>query len=390
MTVPQSVVAPPIEEPAPFGLFSAAHMLPLTGHEEWGISYDIVCGDPPTAWPGACRVSGPPEPATRTITITLTGQHIVGPPEHYTVTASATVDGGPARTVDVTYAGAGPFPMPTNGTPVIIADNPTPTSGILEFTDRATGETAQFSITQAADGSLDANTVVIPVIDAPEIPAKTGGYPATNVTASPFAVYAAETCWMGLSNREVSERARYRLSLIEEVAVERAFWTGEWGNRPALATSNPVILPDPGTGAATPVDLTTAMSLLEAWIGAGGTRGFLHVSRRVGAVASDSHTVRRVGDRLETLLGNVWIFGGGYPATGPTGQPAPGPNQVWMFATRQPTVRRTEVIVPGEIADGTALNFRSNDAFVLAERVYIVDFPCRSAAVLVDLSTCRC
>lgn len=391
MTVPESVVAPPVEEPAPFGLFSAAHMLPLTGHEEWGITYDVVCGDPPTAWPGACRVTGPPVPVTRTITVQVSGQQIVGPPEQFTVSVSASVDGGPERLLDVTYGAAGPVEVATDGVAVVVADNPTPTSAELTIVDRTTGETAgPFPLTQNPDGTVDADSFVFPVDDPAELPSKTGGQRAVNVAASPFAVYAAETCWMGLSNREVSERARYRLSLIEQTAVERAFWTGEYGNTPALATSSPVILPDPGGGAVTPVDLTTGMSLLEAWIGAGGTRGFLHASRRVGAVASELHYVARVGDRLETLLGNVWVFGSGYPTSGPTGQPAPGPNQAWMFATRQPTVRRTEVIVPGEVANGTALNFRTNEAFVLAERVYIADFPCRSAAVLVDLSTCRC
>lgn len=391
MTVPESVVAPPVEEPAPFGLFSAAHMLPLNGHEEWGITYDVVCGDPPTVWPGACRVTGPPTPVTRTVTVLISGQHIVGPPEHFTITIAATVDSGPTdRVLDVTYGSTGPFELRPDGMPVVISDNPTPLSDILGIVDRNTGQTISPLITQNPDGTTDITSVTVEPVDPDESPAKSGGQQATNVAASPFAVYAAETCWMGLSNREVSERARYRLSLIEQTAVERAFWTGEYGNTPALATSSPVILPDPGVGAPIPVDLTTGMSLLEAWIGAHGTRGFLHASRRVGAVASELHYVERVGDRLETLLGNVWVFGSGYPTSGPTGQSAPSPNQAWLFATRQPTVRRTEVIVPGEVANGTAFNFRTNEGFVVAERVYVADFPCSSAAVLVDLSTCRC
>ena len=82
------------------------------------------------------------------------------------------------------------------------------------------------------------------------------------------------------------------------------------------------------------------------------------------------------------------MLGGGYGHSGPVGQPVLDPyaNQAWIYATRQVTVRRTEIFVPGDIESGTALNWAHNNAFVVAERVYVVDFPCQSAAILVDLT----
>lgn len=386
MTMPESVVAPPVEVPAAFGLYSAARMLPLSGHDEWGITYDVICGDAPGMWPGACRpMIPPPGPITRTITLTLTGAHIVGPPEQYTVTASATVDSGPERILDVRYGASGPFVVRTDGVPVLIADNPTPGTAVLTFTDVATGDVAgPFPVTQAADGSLSVTTITHQVEDPPGPPEKLGGAAPVTVVATPFVVYAAETCLLGFTPQEIGERARRRLALIEQTAVEREFWTGEHGTTPALATADVDIL-----AGGPPVDLVTGLSLLEQWLGETGVTGFIHVNRGAAAVASELSLVERVGSRLETKIGNVWVFGGGYPTSGPAGTAAP-PGQAWMFATRQPTVRRTEVLVPGDVANGTAFNFRQNEAFVVAERVVVADFPCKTAAVLVDLTVCRC
>lgn len=387
MTMPETTVPPPTETPALYGLFSAARMLPLNGHEQFGIAYEIVCGEQPNVWPGPCRAMVPPTQITRTITVTISGARIVGPPEQFTVSVAATVDGGDAgRVLEVSYGAAGPVDVPADGSTVLVADNPTATSATLTVVDRNTGTSDAVAVTQNADGSVAPTTLTFTVLDG-EPPEKIPGAPAERVTATPLVVYGAEQCLMGLTAREIVDRARQRLALTEQTTVERAFWTGEYGNGPALATSDPVILEPSDVGTA--VDIVTAVSRLEEWLGQFGAVGFLHASRGVSAVAA-SHGLHRSpsSSRLETHLGNVWVFGGGYGHSGPTGQPVlePYADTAWIYATRQVTVRRTEVIVPGDIESGTALNWAQNNAFVVAERVYVVDFPCQSAAILVDLT----
>lgn len=271
-----------------------------------------------------------------------------------------------ALSFDASTAGNGRF----NTTPTLFPTTGSTTSAFYG---------PDFTYTVGAAGSTATLT-----FDANEIPEdKLPGAPAVEVEATPFAVYAVEECLLGLSAQERNERARQRLALIEQGVVEEVFWTGRLGNTPALATGAPFLVADPDT----PVDLVTGVSLLEQWLGRNsGATGFLHVNRGAAAVAAEHQQTVRAGNQLQTHLGNTWVFGGGYPTSGPTGQPAPTGREVWMFATRQVTVRRTEVAIPEE----PIVDWRKNRAMVLAERVYVVDYPCQAAAVLVDLSLCPC
>jgi hypothetical protein len=305
----------------------------------------------------------------------------------YEVFLTATVDSGPPRVLNVTVNGGPVVVVTTGDPPTEIFESTSSGSRTIDVTDVASGEDTSFAVNQDGGGTIVMAPVefeVFDLVDAEKIP----GLPATRVIATPFLVYGLETCLLGLTMDETIERARLRLAANEDLTVEYNFWTGEIGNTPNLAGSTPEIL---GGSAVIPVDLTTGLSLLEEWLGL-HTRfiGFIHVNRAAAAVAAESTLATRAGNRLETSLGNVWVFGSGYPRTGPEGQPAPTGRQFWMFATRQPTIRRTEIFVPAELGDGAALNYRKNNAFVLAERVYVVDFPCETAAVKVDLSLCRC
>lgn len=387
--MPASVVQPPVETPALFGLLSAARLLPLSGHDEFGVAYLVVCDTPVRVWPGACRPVVPtPAPVTRTITVTLTGARTgVDPDFTYTISAQATVDGGPQRTLSISVGGQTPVTISTGlpAVPVYTAEAADATIAVT-VTDVLTDTDHVYEVAQAdVTGAVTPATETFEVEDDAE-PEKLTGAPLQHVTATPFGVYGVETCLMGITPQENAERARARLALIEQPSVERAFWTGEYGNTSALATSEPEILGTP----ATPVDITTGLSLLEEWLGqVSGSVGFIHVNRGAAAVAAENRLITRVGARAETEIGNVWVFGGGYPKTGPTGQAAPTGRQLWMFATRQPTIRRTDVILPGDPASG-ALNWSKNSTFTVAERIYVIDFPCQAAAVKIDLAECRC
>jgi hypothetical protein len=388
MTMPESVVTPPVETPALFGLLSAARLLPLTGHDEFGVQYDVVCDNPVLVWPGACRPVVPtPAPVTRTITVTLTGTRTGSDPTFtYTIAAKAVIDGGPPRMVTVTVDGQAPVTITTGLPPAQVYTDPDAGTAIgVVVTDTATDTEHDYAVDQdATTGAVTPASEAFTVEDPAE-PEKLAGTAAQRVVGIPFGVYGVETCLMGVTPEENAARARARLALIEQPSVERAFWTGEYGNSSALATSDPEILANPSTT----VDLTTGLSLLEQWLGeVAGAVGFIHTNRGAAPVAAHNNLINRVGARAETEIGNVWVFGGGYPTTGPAGQAAPIGRELWMFASRQPTIRRTEVIVPG---DATAtLNWSKNSTFTIAERIYVIDFPCQTAAVKVDLSKCLC
>lgn len=389
MTMPASVVQPPVETPALFGLLSAARLLPLSGHDEFGVQYLVICDNPVRVWPGACRPVVPtPAPVTRTITVTLTGARTgVDPDFTYTISAKATVDGGPQRTLTISVGGQPPITISTGLPAVAVYTDDAAGSDIpVAVTDILTDTDHDYTVDQAADtGAVTPAAEPFEVEDDAD-PEKLTGAALEHVTATPFGVYGVETCQMGITAEENAERARARLALIEQPSVERAFWTGEYGNTSALATSEPEILGNP----ATPVDITTGLSLLEEWLGqVSGAVGFIHVNRGAAAVAAENRLITRTGPRAETEVGNVWVFGGGYPKTGPAGQAAPTGRQMWMFATRQPTIRRTDVIMPGDPASG-ALNWSKNSTFTVAERIYVIDFPCQAAAVKIDLAECRC
>lgn len=385
--MPTTPVSPPQETPALYGLFTAARLLTLTGHDQGGINYDVVCDTTLKYWPGVCRPIPPGPPLQRNITVSFVGARSGADPNFtYTITAQATVDSGPERTLTIAVDGGAPQEISTGAAPIEIFSGTTSGAHQVVLTDTVTGTASPATaITQAVDGAVTPASMQLAVED-PTTAEKLAGAAALNVQATPFVIYGVEACLFGLSFDEQVARARQRLSLIEQPAVERTFWTGEQGNTPALATSSPTVLAPESA----PVDITTGLSLLEQWLGQNTTMtGFIHVNRRAAAVASEKSLINRVGSRLETELGNVWVFGGGYPTSGPGGG-SPPPDVVWMFASRQPTVRRTEVIVPAEPDNGATINVIRNYSFVVAERVFVVDFPCQTAAVAVDLSACRC
>lgn len=387
--MPGSVVAPPVETPAVYGLFSAARLLPLTGHEQLGIQYEALCDRPSDrVWPGACRPLRPGPDVTRTITVTLAGARTGTSPNFtYTVTAIAGVDSGPHRELSVVVNGGAPVTI-TTGTAAPTEIHSSATADVLNLTvtDTATATDETWTVTQNADGTLTATSDAFTVTEPGEL-TKLVGAGTSPVQAPPFAVYGVEDCALGLTHDELANRARQRLANTEQPAVEHVFWTGEFSDGPALATSTPTVL-----NSGDPTSLVDAVGRLEEWLGqAAGVVGFLHTSRVAAAHASHLAIASRASNRLETSIGNVFVFGGGYPRTGPTGTAAPpaGGTQLWMFATRQPTVRRSEVFVPAEPQSGS-FSFARNKNVIVAERVYVVDFPCQTAAVLVDLSLCPC
>ncbi|MFR9675842.1 hypothetical protein [Streptomyces sp. TR02-1] len=218
-------------------------------------------------------------------------------------------------------------------------------------------------------------------------PQKKSERSTTQVVASPFVLYVADNCpSLGRQQDDARRQLRQRLTSGEEAAVEYLLWTGALGTTPSLAGNAEVLT-------TTPHELEEAVGLLEHWLaasssypdgtappfpGAPGSLGVLHAPRYLTPKLTSLRVLDTGGPQAEDPLGNRWALGGGYPGTGPAARPAD--QAVWLYATRPVTVRRSEVIEPADWSTG-ALDTRTNDTMLLAERMYVLDFPCVAAAV---------
>lgn len=203
--------------------------------------------------------------------------------------------------------------------------------------------------------------------------------------ALPFAVYGGVVCGsVGYTREQWNERALRILELSGQRAAENALWTGAGGNLPALNATGTT---DVTGGVAT--DITTAVGLLENWLGTNyAGRGNLHAMRNVAGLASKNRQTHRDQDNpvpsLVTTLGTRWVFGAGYDGTGPAAA-APGTGKTWIYATGQVAIARGDARAPASIE--AELNRVTNQVFALAEQPYLIALDGTAhAAALVDLT----
>lgn len=182
----------------------------------------------------------------------------------------------------------------------------------------------------------------------------------------PFAVYGFYNCRaFSRSLDEAEAFARAHLANGEERAVERALAVGDLDNAPNFTDAVDVT---PAGGATDP---TSAVGLLEAALARDyGGQGVIHVPRQAGAHLSDRSVVSRVGQRLETMVGNFVAAEGGLDIAEDDGYGGPG-DQLRFFATGIPSVRRSDVFIT---PDPEFRPNKSNDVIVVAQRVYLVSW----------------
>jgi hypothetical protein len=194
------------------------------------------------------------------------------------------------------------------------------------------------------------------------------------LTATPFTVYDGIQCApVGLV--DVEARARARLAGSEQRQAEAGFWTRQ------LAVA--------GTGTAPAVSgaagLIGAVGDLEAALaGQYAGVGVIHAPRWVAPYAAARQLIVRDGAVLRTPLDTAWVFGSGYPNTGPAGT-APAAGHAWLYVTGAVVVRRSDVVIPATPATG-ALDRTHNTVTVIAERTYAVTHDCVAYAIDVDLT----
>jgi hypothetical protein len=214
------------------------------------------------------------------------------------------------------------------------------------------------------------------------------------IVYQPFIIEVPYTCSsFGFQAADYEKRAMRQLEATKHKALEHEFWTGtRTPENPSLVNSTPNdddhVL-NPG-GAAAPVAVTPGVALMVlsqalANCGSGG-RGMIHATPGLVERWVNLTGVQCDADLIWTCArGDIIVDGSGYPGTGPEGQPAPGPNQVWAYATGMVNIRMGEPeVFPKEFSE--ALDRRTNTVTYRGEVVAsAVHDLCCTFAVLVDL-----
>lgn len=194
--------------------------------------------------------------------------------------------------------------------------------------------------------------------------------------ADPITIYAGAECSApGWSWAEAREHARASLELGEQQALEAAVWR-------QLAERAVDLTPEAG-----PVSVAQGVAALEGCLGESyGGRGVLHIPTGVAALLGCCNILRESEPGLQTWAGNCAVIGAGYSRenTGPDGEPAE-PGTAWLYISGPVEIRRGPVVmVPDEHRQ--AVNTRTNDLRVLAERTYVVGTTCTVCAI--QVTTC--
>lgn len=212
-------------------------------------------------------------------------------------------------------------------------------------------------------------------------------------------VVLAETCtsYKVWNQTEFSDRAKTALGAVEGAAVEQEFMSGHvFRDQPYLADGSGTF---PNLNAATRPN--NAVQLLEQEIAKSGKLGIIHCTPMMAtALLGSGFALSDKTGVIRTINGNVVIPGFGYVtgATNPTGHPAAGANQEWVYATGAIDIRRSELfITPDDVSEalergtGGASNGRPNSITYRAERYYVVDWDTEvQAAVLADRCSTTC
>lgn len=194
--------------------------------------------------------------------------------------------------------------------------------------------------------------------------------------ASPFAVYAADSCVLGRDEAEARQQLRQRFLAGEQAAVERTVFDGQMGNTPYLRNAEVI-----NTTAADKPSLIEAIGLIEQWLAENyGGVGVVHAPRTMAPTLKSQTVMDIKGGQASTVAGSAWVFGTGYPGTAPESVTAADEGTLWLYATPPVNVRRSQVIEPAGWESG-AFDKATNSGLLLEERQYVVDWPCFTIAL---------
>jgi hypothetical protein len=195
-------------------------------------------------------------------------------------------------------------------------------------------------------------------------------------------VTAMECGPVGYTAGEDADRIRRRLMAGEQGAVEAAFWSGLDVNGDSLDILSLADDPDTIT-VADELDIIEVVSALEdyAYRAQGyGYTAYLHAPVAVAAHAGAANLVihERDGRTARTPFGSIWVFGGGYPGTGP-GLPSGGAfihitGQISAWRSAEPEIYPVDQV----------MNRVTNQRLLLAEREWAVAYDCFNGRAAFD------
>jgi hypothetical protein len=387
---PYLPVPPPQIVLPKYGLYAASTVIDMD-HGVW--EYGIVFDDSDNCtqgglWQACCgKFVNAPVEVTRNILLTII------------VTATPALGGGALITAQAEDSWTGPGITPINVTvgalpvAVLTSDGPAVQAGTLlagcgttqDITVTAVGETVTGEIVIVADTDPDipcSGQAVLTLTVAVPMPTNEKVFDESTFSiGDPFVVYDGRTC-PGKTEAELKTSALNRLQLSEMRQVEQMFWRGP--NQPQLSDPSVTIVHNP----AEPVSPAMGVALLEAcladsYLGV----GMIHAPRYTAGLFSRELQIAYdlgVGPALKTSIGTNWVFGAGYPRTGPDGTTPPA-GQSWIYATGQIVIRRSPVV-------SNATRDRLTGCVTgLAERTVVLAVQCGvRCAALVDFNRCDC
>lgn len=202
------------------------------------------------------------------------------------------------------------------------------------------------------------------------------------VDTGSFVAYASIECGsVGYTETEFRSMVERRLLTGEQGAAEYALWTGLAADGSPLGIEN---LDDSGVAVsvANPASISAVLGALEAYAyrtqGYGYT-AYVHAPVEIAAAAGEAYLIVERNGLKYTPYGSVWVFGGGYPGTGPNGE-APPAGGAFLYVTGQTAVWRSPDIWTYPV-DQT-MDRETNQHFLLSEREYAIGFDCFAGRAL--------
>jgi len=200
------------------------------------------------------------------------------------------------------------------------------------------------------------------------------------IVGTPFIVYAGMTCGLvGLDDTRARTFVMEKLKAGEQAIVENIFSQQLFGQSPGLSNN-----PDAFTVAATTEGVTASVAALEeAFYDTYGLAGTLHVPHLLGARLQQGGALRWDNGRWRTAAGTL-VSIGNYAGFDPVGA-APAAGTSWMYITGQVTIWRTPDSEVHISRLSSSFNRTTNQAFMLAEREYVITIDCTVLGTAVTL-----
>lgn len=283
---------------------------------------------------------------------------------------------------------------------VIVTGGPGDDGGTVPYTVTFTGDLFGIDVPDLTAASIDlaggaASATATVIQQGGEEVVKSQFFdPTSDVFVEPTIVEVPYTCsTFGWEEEDYQGKALRALERGKSKAIECEFWTGAHNPlNPSLVRGTPNdddhVL-NPG-GAATPTAVSPGIALMLlaqalANCGSGG-RGMIHATPALAERWASFLTIGTEDGLLVTLSrGDIVVSGTGYPGTGPLGQPPPGPNEAWAYATGIVDIRLGDPeLIPDNLEEAierstNTVTFRGECTAAAAD-----DLCCRFA-VLVDL-----